>query len=159
MQRAAQATVSLVAAAQRGIADAFDVSRVGVLRAVAQDGPLRPAAIGSRQRMARSSVTRHVQALQDAGQVDVVADPQDGRTCLVSATDAGRAELDQIDDIGGAAFAAVVADWTDEDLEALTRLLGRLQQDWAERGRAARRSTTPAQPPRWRHPVSPEEPT
>jgi DNA-binding MarR family transcriptional regulator len=144
-----RATFELVSDAQRGMARAFDVPRVGVLRSVA-GGKLRPSEIGDRLDMAPSSVTRHVQALEDAGQVGVEPDPDDARTCLVQATEAGLAELDQLERAGLAAFEQVVRDWDDDDLEALTRLLRRLSADWAERGATARRQPRAGNVPRWR---------
>ncbi|HYQ70113.1 MarR family winged helix-turn-helix transcriptional regulator [Actinophytocola sp.] len=145
-----RATFVLVSEAQRGMARAFDAPRVGVLRVVA-DGPQRPSEIGERLDMAPSSVTRHVQALEDAGHVTVEADPFDARTCLVDATPDGREELHRLEQLGLAAFEQVVADWDVDDLAALTRLLGRLTEDWAERGTAARRPARPGKAPRWRY--------
>ncbi|TDV48995.1 MarR family winged helix-turn-helix transcriptional regulator [Actinophytocola oryzae] len=144
-----RATFVLVSEAQRGMAKAFDAPRVGVLRMVA-DGPLRPSEIGERLDMAPSSVTRHVQALEDAGHVTVEADPFDARTCLVEVTEDGTEELDRLESLGLAAFEQVVADWDADDLVTLTRLLARLTRDWAERGTAARRPARPGKAPRWR---------
>src|SRR5262245_40448709 len=123
-----RATFELVSDAQRGMARAFDVPRVGVLRTVA-DGKLRPSEIGERLDMAPSSVTRHVQALEDAGQVSVEPDPGDARTCLIEATAAGLEELDQLERAGLDAFGQVVQDWDIDDLQELTRLLRRLAAD------------------------------
>src|SRR5262245_43048456 len=144
-----RATFVLVSEAQRGMARAFDAPRVGVLRVVA-DGPSRPSEIGEALDMAPSSVTRHVQALEDAGHVRVEADPFDARTCLVQATDDGVEELRKLEQLGLAAFEQVVAEWDLEDVATLTRLVRRLTEDWAERGAAARRQPRPGKAPRWR---------
>jgi DNA-binding MarR family transcriptional regulator len=144
-----RATFVLVSEAQRGMAKAFDAPRVGVLRAVA-DGPLRPSEIGERLDMAPSSVTRHVQALEDAGQVTVEADPYDARTCLVQASEDGVEELTRLEQLGLTAFEQVVAEWDADDIATLTRLVTRLTKDWAERGAAARRPARPGKAPRWR---------
>lgn len=144
-----RATFELVSDAQRGMARSFDVPRVGVLRSVAS-GKLRPSEIGERLDMAPSSVTRHVQALEDAGQVSVEPHPDDARTCLVLATQAGLDELDQLERAGLEAFEQVVQDWSERDLQELTRLLRRLAADWSERGATARRQPKPGSVPRWR---------
>ncbi|MEU4196687.1 MarR family winged helix-turn-helix transcriptional regulator [Kribbella sp. NPDC026611] len=151
-----RATVALVGDAQRGMARAFDVPRVNVLRVVGAEVQ-RPSVIGERLGMAPSSVTRNIQALEDAGQVTVEIDPDDGRTCLVSATAAGLSELQQLDDIGATVFGAVVEDWSDSDIKTLTRLLERLTSDWAQRGPSARRRTRPTTNPRWRHRPEPAD--
>ncbi len=154
--RAATAATEMVRAAQRGMAAAFDTARVDVLATVAA-GPLRPREIGAELQMAPSSITRHVQALEDAGQVTVSADPTDARTCLVAISDAGRTELTTLADAGAATFGDVLAEWSDEDVHTLATLLTRLTRDWAERGPAARRRVTPSRPPRWRYAPPPGE--
>src|SRR5438132_1187323 len=115
----ARATLRLVTEAQQGMAKSFDTPRVGVLQVVAAQGPIRPGAIGERLDMAPSSVTRHVQALEDVGHVMVEEDPSDARTCLVSVTTGGQAELEKLETAGLAVFADVVADWSAEDLSTL----------------------------------------
>ncbi|GAB3400958.1 MarR family winged helix-turn-helix transcriptional regulator [Flindersiella endophytica] len=144
-----RATFELGSDAQRGMARSFDVPRVGVLRSVANE-KLRPSEIGERLDMAPSSVTRHVQALEDAGHVSVEPHPDDARTCLVLATAAGVEELDKLERAGLEAFEQVVQDWDEADLRELTRLLWRLATDWSERGATARRQPKPGSVPRWR---------
>jgi DNA-binding MarR family transcriptional regulator len=128
----------------------FDARHAGVLHVVAAQGPVRPSAIGELLDMAPSSVTRHVQALEDAGQVVVRADPADARTCLIEVTEAGSIELGDLEEAGLTVFAEVVAEWSVEDLATLTRLLHRLTDDWARRGPAAKRRNQPKREPRWR---------
>jgi DNA-binding MarR family transcriptional regulator len=145
-----RATFQLVSDAQHGMGQSFDAPRVGVLQVVAAHGPVRPGAIGEQLDMAPSSVTRHVQALEDAGHVAVRADPSDARTCLIEVTEAGTTELGALETAGLAVFADVVADWSVEDLRTLTRLLQRLTDDWAHRGPGAKRRNQPKREPRWR---------
>jgi DNA-binding MarR family transcriptional regulator len=148
----------LAGEAQRGIARTTDAPRVAVLGLVAGEGPVRPGAVARRLDMAASSVTRHVQALEDAGRLAVRPDPDDARTCLLEATPAGRAELDGLARAGAETFAAVVEDWPVEDLDTLARLIGRLRRDWAEREETARRRAAPDRTPRWRRPTRTETP-
>lgn len=79
-------------------------------------------------------MTRQLQALHALGHVHVTADPRDGRASLVEATERGRAELRSFDEIGLDVFAAVVQEWSDEDLRLLTTLLERMLDTWARRG-------------------------
>ncbi len=146
----AEATYRLVVEAQRGMTRAFDVSRVRVLQVVAEEGPVRPGAIGERLDLAPSSVTRHVQALEDAGHLVVRADPLDARTCLIEPTSIGLDELRGLAEAGDAAFGAVVGEWEIDELRTMARLVRRLTGDWAERGGAARHRATPKREPRWR---------
>jgi DNA-binding MarR family transcriptional regulator len=143
----------LTGEAQRGIARNVDVPRVSVLGLVARSGPVRPGDVARGLAMAASSVTRHVQALEDAGQLSVRPDPHDARTCLLEVTAAGRAELDGLESAGARTFAAVVEDWTDDDVAALAALIDRLRRDWAAREETARRRPAPDRQPRWRRPT------
>ncbi len=88
--------------------------------------------------LAPSAVTRHLQALHEAAQVDMVIDSDDRRTALVSVTAAGREELQLIEETGARAVADVVASWSKDDLVTLARLLRRLHTDWSDRGQGAR---------------------
>jgi DNA-binding MarR family transcriptional regulator len=146
----ARSAFTLVTEAQQAMGKAFDAPRAGVLRVVVLEGPLRPSAVGERLDLAPSSVTRHVQALEDAGHLTVRADPADARTCLIEATAEGRAELGHLQDVGVAVFEDVVAGWSAPDMQTLARLMSRLTEDWARRGPAARRQARAKNQPRWR---------
>jgi DNA-binding MarR family transcriptional regulator len=156
LRRLAGQVEGLVGEAQRGIARNTDAPRVAVLGLVAGRGPVRPGEVARGLDMAASSVTRHVQALEDAGQLSVRPDPDDARTCLLEATPAGRAELDGLARAGAETFAAVVEDWPDGDLDTLVRLIDRLRRDWADREETARRRPAPDRTPRWRRPTRTE---
>ncbi|RJO78394.1 MarR family transcriptional regulator [Nocardia panacis] len=127
-------TARFAEAMRQGASRAFDPVRVGVLTLAVQSGPLRAGEIAERLDALPSSVTRHVRALVDSGLARTAPDPADGRAVLVEATDAGRAELEQFTDIGEEIFGAVIADWSAEDVVALTRLLDRLIESWAAVG-------------------------
>lgn len=146
------AVQGLVAEAQRGMDRNVDLPRVSVLGLVARQGPVRPGEVARQLQMAASTVTRHVQALEDAGQLTVRPDPHDARTCLLEPTDAGRGELAALQRAGVDTFAAVVEDWPDADIPTLAELLGRLRRDWEERGERARAHPSPDRQPRWRRP-------
>jgi DNA-binding MarR family transcriptional regulator len=108
--------------------------------------------VAQRLGMPASTVTRHVQALEDAAQVSVRPDPHDARTCLVEATAAGRAEMDGLERVGAERFAAVIEHWPDRDIDTLAELITRLRRDWAEREETARRRQPANRQPRWRRP-------
>jgi DNA-binding MarR family transcriptional regulator len=58
-------------------------------------GPLTPSRIAERERIQRPSATRIVDRLAREGYVVRRPDPDDGRSCRVEITDAGRAHLDE----------------------------------------------------------------
>jgi DNA-binding MarR family transcriptional regulator len=65
----------------------------GVLSAlvtVVKEGPLRAGELAAREGVAPPSMTKVVASLEQAGYVERVPDPEDGRAALISATAAGR---------------------------------------------------------------------
>jgi DNA-binding MarR family transcriptional regulator len=149
-----RAVTSLATAATRGMARAFDVNRVGLLRIVVERGAIMPGEAAAILDLPASSVTRHAQALADAGQVRMERNPADARSCLLRPTGAGRAELDALDEAGAEVFAGVVADWSDADIRAMTRLAERLNASWATQGARHQRRVreTSRRRPRWQYP-------
>ncbi|MFL6098955.1 MAG: MarR family winged helix-turn-helix transcriptional regulator [Actinomycetales bacterium] len=66
----------------------------GVLSAlvtVVKEGPIRSGELAAREGVAPPSMTKVVTSLEQAGYVERVPDPGDGRAALISATVAGRA--------------------------------------------------------------------
>lgn len=100
----------------------------------------RPSELSQELGLHQSSATRQVQALEAAGYVRVAADPDDGRSCLVSITDPGREEMARLSEIGLGRFAAFVEDWDPEEVRTLGRLLRKLENSKAE---VARREARP----------------
>jgi DNA-binding MarR family transcriptional regulator len=139
VRRLSRAIAELATAATRGMSRAFDINRVGLLRLAVERGPITPGEAAAELDLPASSVTRHAQALAEAGQVAIGRNPGDARSALISATDRGRAELEALDGAGAQVFGGVVEGWSEEDVEALARLAERLAADWAARGAQARR--------------------
>jgi DNA-binding MarR family transcriptional regulator len=79
----------------------------------------------------QSTITRQIRSLEDAGQVTVLADPDDGRSCTIALTEAGKNEVLRLTQIGLDRFALFVADWDAEEVRTFTRLLVKLEQSKA----------------------------
>ncbi len=69
--------------------------------------------------------------MEDAGYLQVVANPKDGRSCLVSLTPAGLDELHRLTQMGLERFESFVRDWGVDEVRTLTRLLEKLQRSMA----------------------------
>lgn len=108
---------------------------LALLYVLAERGPIRPSELSVEVGAHPSSVTRQVQALEVEGLVVVTADPEDGRSCFISLTDAGREEMHRLTQIGLERFGAFVADWDGEDVRRLAHLLMRLLNGMIEEGR------------------------
>lgn len=102
---------------------------VPVLGMLNRCGGLRTTAIAAEFGLDPSTVSRQVDALVRSGHVEKVPDPADGRAALVQLTDQGRAELAVHLDAIAAALDGVLDDWSIADLQTLSALLGRLNDD------------------------------
>ena len=104
---------------------------LSLLQLVASRAAIRPSEIAGVQDVHPSLVTRQIRELEDAGCVQVVADPADRRSCLVTLTPAGAAELQRLTRAGLDRFALFVADWQPGDVRTLTALLDKLRNSMA----------------------------
>lgn len=103
-----------------------------LLQALAEHEPSRPSELSIELGLHQSSITRQVQALEKSGHVEVLPDPADRRSCLVSLTDSGRDELLRLAQFGLARFEAYVESWDREEVRTLARLLTKLEHSKAE---------------------------
>jgi DNA-binding MarR family transcriptional regulator len=135
MRRDVQAMVVALFTVNAGIERARrerkSASALTLLQVVPADRPIRPSEIAARQHVHQSLVTRQVRELEDAGYLQVTANPTDGRSCLVSLTPAGSEELRRLTQIGLDRFASFVHDWKVDEVRALTALLAKLQRSMA----------------------------
>jgi DNA-binding MarR family transcriptional regulator len=150
VRQLAEAVTTLVEGAYRGMAHTFDLTRIGLLRLAASDDPVRPSDAADALDVNPSTVTRYARALEEEGFVRVTADPADRRSCLISATAVGTAELARFAEAGVDVFGAVIHDWSAEDVREFSRLITRLADDWMERGPAHTRPPRRPASPRWR---------
>jgi DNA-binding MarR family transcriptional regulator len=107
-------------------------SALSLLQVIAVGEAVRPSEIAARQHVHQSLVTRQIREMEDAGYVKVSANPADGRSCLVTLTRAGRAEMDRLTEIGLQRFALFVKEWRPAEIRALTDLLEKLRRSMAE---------------------------
>jgi DNA-binding MarR family transcriptional regulator len=134
VQAMVSALMSVVAGIERAKREG-KAATLALLYVLADREPIRPSDLSVELGAHPSSVTRQVQALEADGLVAVTADPDDGRSCFVSLTDAGREEMRRLTEIGLARFAAFVEDWDGGDVRMLARLLARLKASMSEVGR------------------------
>ncbi|MFI9385558.1 MarR family winged helix-turn-helix transcriptional regulator [Kutzneria sp. NPDC052558] len=144
----ARAVMDLIDQGHRRISQRLDLTRMRVLGTIAARQPVRPSEIAAELGLTASATSRHLTALQRAGQIEVEPDPHDSRTFLVRQTEQGRAEIDTTVQAGATVFAEVIADWSDEDVATAVALITRLNQAWAQRGDAVAAPRTGAGP-RW----------
>jgi DNA-binding MarR family transcriptional regulator len=125
------ALFTLTAGMERARRQRKAAGTLSLLQLVAGRPAIRPSEIASLQDVHPSLVTRQVRELEDAGHVQVAADPADGRSCLVTLTSAGAGELQRLTQAGLDRFALFVADWQPGDVRTLTALLDKLRESMA----------------------------
>jgi DNA-binding MarR family transcriptional regulator len=108
-----------------------DASSLAVLQIISAYDKIHPSEIASELGVHQSTITRHVQTLEDAGKIIIIIDPTDRRSCTLTLSEDGRNELARLTEIGLDRFAKFVADWDDEEVRDFTRYLVKLEESKA----------------------------
>jgi DNA-binding MarR family transcriptional regulator len=96
-------------------------SQVAALATIERHGPLAPSGLAERERIKRPTATRILGRLADAGLVERVPDPADGRSAIVSVTSDGRMLLRRLRQRKTAYLAQRMRELSDEDVRTLAR--------------------------------------
>ncbi|MGD3108875.1 MarR family winged helix-turn-helix transcriptional regulator [Streptomyces sp. YGL11-2] len=117
---------------QRAKNDAGAADRVLLARLVC-GGDQRATDLAADAFLDLSTVSRQVSSLVERGLVARRPDPEDRRGSLLTATESGRARFEQYRRQRDAELAAILEPWSPQDRADLIRLMGRLNEDMAER--------------------------
>src|SRR5690242_14043631 len=71
-------------------------SQVAALATIERHGPLSPSEVAKLERIKRPTATRILRHLEEAGLVERVRDPEDGRGAIVTVTGDGRTHLKRL---------------------------------------------------------------
>jgi DNA-binding MarR family transcriptional regulator len=124
-------TVRLAAAAETG--SGLDRSGYLLLRRLDAEGPRTKGALAQAFGLDVSTINRQVAALEGAGLVRRVADPDGGRASLLEPTEAGRERLYTLRAARHAVYAQITGDWTPDQRAIFADLLHRLNDALASR--------------------------
>jgi len=91
------------------------------LATVERHGPLTPSELAEIERIKRPTATRTLGLLEQAGLLDRAPDPADGRSSLVSVTQAGRERLRRLRGRKNAYLARRMRDLPEADVATLER--------------------------------------
>ena len=110
------------------LSDGTTVSRTGywVLVRVSEVGPARLSDVAATVELDLSTISRQIRDLVAAGLIARTPDPADGRAALLSLTERGRSVLEAVSESRRRVLALAIADWTDEERNALASGLLRL---------------------------------
>ena len=134
---------------ERGKQHNAQASALTLLQVVAFMPGASPTELAAAVSLHQSSITRQVSLLEEAGYVTVTVNPRDRRSCNVTLTEAGYAELSRLFEIGMSRFALFVADWDAEEVRTFTHLLMKFEASKAEVARREQeaQAAQAAQPP------------
>src|SRR5829696_7766440 len=96
-------------------------SQTAALATVERHGPLTPSELAEIERIKRPTATRTLGLLEQAGLLDRAPDPADGRSSLVSVTQAGRERLRRLRGRKNAYLARRMRDLPEADVATLER--------------------------------------
>lgn len=114
---------------QRRSEGAMDSSALPLLKALSHLGPTRVTALAAELGFDASTVSRHVQGLEQRGLLERSQDPDDRRASRVQVSTEGVACLKQIGEARRADLREAMSDWSAQDREQLRVLLYRLDLD------------------------------
>jgi len=126
-----------------------DAALLSLLQQVAVTGATLPSTLATDLNVHQSTITRQARALQKKGFLAITGNPADGRSCLFDLTPAGRQELARLSEYGLSRYELFVAGWTKDEVRTLGRLLQKLGQSIAARGRQPAAAAAPS----WRRPA------
>lgn len=135
---------------QRTEAHPEDPGTIKLLGLLAEQGRLRPSDIAGHLGLSPAAVTRRIRALENAGELNAVAHPDDARAYTVELTDTGRDHLDAFVANLSARVRALLGPWSDADIITLTTLLNRLIQEASNHEPTQPGGRRPANPHWWR---------
>jgi DNA-binding MarR family transcriptional regulator len=131
VQSMVAALFTLTGALERARRERKAAGALSLLQVIAGHGTIRPSDLADLQLVHPSQISRQVRELEDAGYVEVMGDPADGRSWLVALTPAGQDEMRRLQQVGLDRFALFVADWEPDEVGALTALLEKLRSSMA----------------------------
>ena len=103
-------------------------SQIAALATVERHGPLSPSELAKVERIQRPTATRIVRHLEEAGLVERVKDPEDGRVSILTISAEGRALLKRLRERKTAYLARRLAAMDTEDRRTLERAAELLEE-------------------------------
>jgi DNA-binding MarR family transcriptional regulator len=111
-------------------ADGLERATFLLLAHLVKGGPHRLGALADAVHSDASTVSRQAAALVKLGLAERRADPVDGRASLLAATEAGERVFQDRRRRRNELFARLLVDWSPEDRDRLSELLGRFNADY-----------------------------
>jgi DNA-binding MarR family transcriptional regulator len=106
---------------EHALPDGASIGRTGywLLVRVSDVGPIRLSDLAGTVELDLSTISRKIRDLVASGLIARTPDPADGRAALLSLTDQGIAVLEAVSESRRQVLAQAIAEWTDEERNAL----------------------------------------
>lgn len=130
-RRVLEAVVDILGALKRRAHERENPATVFLLRHLRESGPRRVSDLAESSRLDVSTVSRHVKALEEAGHLVRVEDPDDKRACLLNITPGGARLYDAAMAARCDVLERALSDWSAADRELLAGLMDRLAEELA----------------------------
>ncbi|MFZ3451769.1 MarR family winged helix-turn-helix transcriptional regulator [Arthrobacter sp. 7Tela_A1] len=121
----------------RAVHPDLEPAAYGLLVLLQRQGPLRLTDIAAAIGVGKPSVSRQIVMLEHLGLVRKQADPDDGRAQAISLTDSGRDQLLKTQRAREKHFRALLQAWSEDEVQALSVLLHKLNNSEAPAAPAA----------------------
>jgi DNA-binding MarR family transcriptional regulator len=125
-----------------------------VLTLLGRHGDMRMSKLAELLAVDMSVTSRHVAHVAERGWIERSPDPADKRSRIVALTAAGRHKLDEMSRATTQLLAEKLADWSDDEVAQLTRLMTRLRASFDDCRTAPLRPPPPVLEPTTRTPAS-----
>ncbi|TLS40642.1 MarR family transcriptional regulator [Streptomyces montanus] len=143
--------LSAIGAVKRGLGRVLPPECPGgsaaVLTLLERHGEMRMSRLAELLAIDMSVTSRHVAQVAERGWIDRSPDPADKRSRILRLTPAGRDMLAEISERYTHALAHYLEDWSDDEVDRLNSLLGRLRASFDDCRPAAPPTPPPASPP------------
>ncbi|WP_105970362.1 MarR family winged helix-turn-helix transcriptional regulator [Streptomyces geranii] len=102
-----------------------------VLTLLDRHGDMRMSRLAELLAVDMSVTSRHVAHVAGRGWIERLPDPADKRSRILRLTPAGHAQIGELSRRTSALLARRLADWSDDEVAQLARLMGRLRESFA----------------------------
>jgi DNA-binding MarR family transcriptional regulator len=103
-----------------------------LLWVILRHGPQTVSSLAAHLQLDNSTVTRQVAVMEKSSLLERSANPEDGRSQLLSATQLGRDKAESMRQARIERIGNMMMGWAEKDQSELVRLLGRLNDDLAK---------------------------
>jgi DNA-binding MarR family transcriptional regulator len=124
-------SLDLLHASRSGVP--LSLATAAVLGRIVEQSPIGLTELRALTRHQSAALSHHIRTLAEGGYIERRGDPNDGRAAVVRETAQGRSAYQRFQAVKEELLSAQLVDWTNEELNALSALMERLDADLRDR--------------------------